>query len=249
MDLDISVLGAHSALCDAEWIVEGMFEYNRIYFIKSGEAWCEFDGKTIELKLNHLYYFPKNLYYRITHNPKNPLYHTWFHFISMSKLSDEIIDIDLTYEYKIFHLFSGLEYMFSHKRNDILINKLINLILEVLLEEKLIKIESDNPVQRVIRYIKEHYSEKISIKKLSEISGFHSSYFSTYFHEVMGMSPKKYIDLIRIHKACELLRNGERVETTSSLTGFEEPKTFLRTFKRVMNCTPSQYRNTNIRHN
>ncbi|KGN91337.1 hypothetical protein HQ45_00770 [Porphyromonas crevioricanis] len=63
---------------------------------------------------------------------------------------------------------------------------------------------------------------------------------------VCGMSSSIYVLHIKIRHACKLLRDTDKtILEISELTGFSEQSYFSRAFKKQMNCTPSQYRQTN----
>lgn len=56
-----------------------------------------------------------------------------------------------------------------------------------------------------------------------------------------GCSPAGYIRDVRLSRARELLRAGEPVTRAGRLSGFADPGTFTRAFRRRYGCTPSEF--------
>lgn len=63
------------------------------------------------------------------------------------------------------------------------------------------------------------------------------------FKAECGMSPKQYIDMKKIEKACELMENTTlSFHQISSVLGYEHESAFFQTFKRVKGNRPSEYK-------
>lgn len=75
-------------------------------------------------------------------------------------------------------------------------------------------------------------------------ANYNPQYLRKLFQNQLGESPARYRLRVQIEAACRLLR--ENAPTTiaeiASKTGFRNIETFYRAFKRLMNCTPLQYR-------
>ncbi|WP_139125078.1 helix-turn-helix transcriptional regulator [Bacillus solimangrovi] len=96
-----------------------------------------------------------------------------------------------------------------------------------------------------IEYIHNHFNEAITIEQLAKLEHYHPVYYSSWFEQVTGKSPKQYISDIRLQEAKRLLR-----ETTWSVTfishecGFSSLPSFTRWFVRLEGISPSTYRKT-----
>lgn len=62
----------------------------------------------------------------------------------------------------------------------------------------------------------------------------------------MGTSIYDYIIRIRIEKIAELLRDGKTVSEAAFELGLTDIKNVSRSFKRLMGCTPSEYRDSRM---
>ena len=83
------------------------------------------------------------------------------------------------------------------------------------------------------------------MEKLAEITHLSKSYFMDRFKQAAGVGAVEYLIQLRIKKACELLVNTEK--TTAEIAfecGFRNLSNYNRQFKRIVGCTPNEYRRT-----
>lgn len=94
-----------------------------------------------------------------------------------------------------------------------------------------------------VQYLKENYGRKISLHEIASNSFLSPSYFSALFKEMTGSSFSKYLQKIRIEKACELLKNSdEKIGTIADKVGFYDIKPFYNAFKKLVGVTPNEFR-------
>ncbi len=99
------------------------------------------------------------------------------------------------------------------------------------------------PVTDVLKYVDAHYSEHISLSKISGILNFHTSYFCRFFKNILGVSFIEYLNLIRLNKAKELMKQSQKNITEISYeVGFSSVSYFIKTFKKYNYCSPNRYR-------
>ena len=97
-------------------------------------------------------------------------------------------------------------------------------------------------LERIISYTQRHFNEKISLKQLAKKLGYHYNYISSYINENLGTNFRTLVNMFRIDYACELLAEKEYTVTEiSQKCGFENVRSFNRSFKCLQNCTPSEY--------
>ncbi len=96
-------------------------------------------------------------------------------------------------------------------------------------------------IAHCLGYIENHLSESISLSDVAKMSAMSRSTFCRAFRRVTGETFKSYLNRIRIERASELLREGESVETVARLTGFNDPSTFYRNFKKQTGITPRKF--------
>ena len=72
-----------------------------------------------------------------------------------------------------------------------------------------------------------------------------SQYFCRFFKSVIGKTPIDYINNYRIEKSVELLvTTNDKILNICYSVGFDNFSYFIKTFKKIKNCTPSEYRTT-----
>lgn len=107
--------------------------------------------------------------------------------------------------------------------------------------------ESDNinemRIKDVIKYIKSHLTEKITLDRLSEHHNISKFYLSHEFKKYTGTSIIEYINVLRCINARALLKNAFSVQSAATASGFENMSYFTKTYKRVFGNLPSNDRN------
>ncbi|WP_256758822.1 response regulator [Cohnella sp. WQ 127256] len=106
---------------------------------------------------------------------------------------------------------------------------------------------TDHPeVNRVIRYLLEHYKENIKVADLARLVAINVDYLSTVFGKKTGQTPIAYLQNIRIEQAKRLLLHSKlNVEEIAYETGFADDAYFIKIFKRMVGQTPSAFRREN----
>ena len=93
-------------------------------------------------------------------------------------------------------------------------------------------------------YISEHCTENITLEETAKRAGFSKYHFSRLFKYFTNVSFYKYVNKKRISYAENLLINPELTVTeVSSLSGFDSLSSFIRMFKIIKGCTPTDFRN------
>ena len=95
----------------------------------------------------------------------------------------------------------------------------------------------------VCRYIDEHFSEEITLEEVASVAGFSKFHFSRLFKQFTNVSFYKYVNQQRIAHAEELLSNPDLSVTEIAIRcGFSSTSSFIRMFKQIKNCTPTDFR-------
>ena len=107
---------------------------------------------------------------------------------------------------------------------------------------------SDNQInlqREMLAYIQEHFTEKISLKDLSNQFHLSEKYLSRYFREHFHLTFSDYTNHLRLTCAKQLLENTKLPVTEVALcSGFPNVSYFIRMFKRQHGVSPLKYRKT-----
>ena len=96
-----------------------------------------------------------------------------------------------------------------------------------------------------VQLIRTHFEEKnFSLQWLSEKLGVSPAYLSSKFKEETGVNFVRYLNIIKINRAKELLADPKyKVYEVSGLVNYEDYRYFSRLFKELTGVTPLEYRN------
>lgn len=83
----------------------------------------------------------------------------------------------------------------------------------------------------------------LAMKQLSEDTGLSRFSIHRIFKAELGISPKKYIDSLRLRKSMELLRESSlNIDEIALLAGFSNANYFAKFFRKKTSFSPSQFR-------
>lgn len=104
----------------------------------------------------------------------------------------------------------------------------------------------DQRMAEIKEYIKEHYSEKLDLTDIAREFSFNYHYISSYFNQHISEGFSGYLNMVRIEKSCELLRESSMpISNVSVSVGYSDHGYYCRMFKKLKGQTPSQYRRKN----
>jgi AraC-like DNA-binding protein len=72
--------------------------------------------------------------------------------------------------------------------------------------------------------------------------GLSRSAFAMRFKNLIGITPRAYLNTLRMTRSAELLRHGKRVKVVSDAAGFRSEQAFATAFRRAFSETPGKYR-------
>ena len=103
-------------------------------------------------------------------------------------------------------------------------------------------VSKNKSIQNLLAYIKEHYAQNLGLSDLADYIKMNPAYLSALFKEQVGMSYVKYLTKIRIDKAKELLREGEKVQNVSEQVGYNDYRYFSQVFRKQVGVSPNEYK-------
>ncbi len=181
----------------------------------------------------------KIIYENITKNIREKtLIHLYFHILSTifkaMRIKKINYDPDMNGDFEI------INNILSLPMNEIY-NTIFKLIDEI--EEFMLKSNQTLDIQTVIDYIEKNYKKDLSRESISEELGINENKLSKVIKDELGMNFVSYLASVRIKKAKELLEKSDKnVTEIYEATGFNNRNTFIRTFKKEVGITPSEYR-------
>lgn len=98
-------------------------------------------------------------------------------------------------------------------------------------------------VERAVSYMTEHYNHDVLLGDVAALADMSESAFSRLFAKATGNNFTRFLNRIRIAKACELLvASNEPITAICFEVGFNNVANFNRRFREIKNATPREYR-------
>ena len=95
----------------------------------------------------------------------------------------------------------------------------------------------------VCSYIDEHCTDNLTLDDVAEYSGFSKYHFTRLFRQFTGLTFYRYLNQKRIAKAERILADPSlSVTDVAMASGFSSMSAFIRMFKIMKRCTPSESR-------
>ncbi|OGV33424.1 MAG: hypothetical protein A2020_07680 [Lentisphaerae bacterium GWF2_45_14] len=127
------------------------------------------------------------------------------------------------------------------KANIALQNILVKLYFENLHDEK--KSSSNDAIENLIQEIISTPSKWWTVSEMAETVNLSINQFIKVFTKQTGLTPKKYIDTLKIKLAAETLHNSsENLAQLAARLGYRDPFHFSKRFKEITGFSPANYR-------
>lgn len=105
------------------------------------------------------------------------------------------------------------------------------------------KTHGDEAVLRAQEWLENHFTEKVTIPRLADVSGLGERTFTRRFKKATGDTPREYCRMMRLEAARKMLETtNETVYNITINTGYDDISSFRRLFKKHTGLSPSAYR-------
>ena len=225
----------------------GNLPYYELMYFYQGDLRLEFGDKSFFVKTGDVVYLPKGLdnqNYKIISKHRFGVYNVYFD--TADPLPNHAVHIpcqskrlEATYETmrRIWVVKSPGYYL-----------KTMQLFYEVLQyvakqQTSYAKLKNDNFFLLIEEYIAQHFCDKnFDFEQLAKCTNFSYSYFKKVFISKYGLPPVKYITLLKINYACELLIIDKyKISEVAELCGYENIYYFSNVFKKLKGVSPKNY--------
>lgn len=101
-------------------------------------------------------------------------------------------------------------------------------------------------IRNVIAFLLKHYQNKLVLQDIAEHVGVSPFYLERLFKQETSETPRTYLEKIRVDKAAYLLKNTDQTNLEICFqVGYQSPSNFYKIFRRIKNCSPTEYRKLN----
>jgi len=104
----------------------------------------------------------------------------------------------------------------------------------------------DVALTRAIDFLRDHLKDAEVLSRLPRASGMSPHRLRARFRQTVGMSPSRYIEMMRMQRARFLLMASDKsIKQIAGLVGFDDPLYFSRRYRRFWSRSPSEDRTPN----
>ena len=98
-------------------------------------------------------------------------------------------------------------------------------------------------LKKVLKFIRENFAREITLDDMAREANLSIKYFCSFFKNMTGTTPVKYLLTYRVERAArKLLGTEENITQIAYDCGFNDLSYFIKTFKEIKRVTPKNYR-------
>lgn len=257
---DISILleRASYVQCKKDWMGTDILPpFSSIGYIVDGEGIMQVNGSSMYPGKGQMYLLPANTRqtFRTSEDHCYEKYFCHFHAISHHNSIFDFMQLPLCVNAKNPEAVIAVFQKMIACRNDnspasffLVKSCLLELIayyLESCGEENVLPAdaESSTPVMKAVHFMQRHLCEDINVEKVAAYAGYHPTYFSKVFHEILGITPVQFLTRLRLDAALRLLTETSlSITEAAELSGFKNQFYFCTFFKKHTGFSPTEYR-------
>ncbi|NSW91115.1 MAG: helix-turn-helix transcriptional regulator [Firmicutes bacterium] len=262
----IRINSCNNVYHDSEWIENKAHEDYDIWYIKNGKIAVNVEGKTHLASAGDIvFFYPGMLYTAYTYDRKCSFIYTHFDFgiydnfrvLDKFNLAGIIPGNAVSAEARIFEK-GFLNYEKNVSSSAIMLKGCFIILLAKIFEYyslgnhsktfypenvwRLNNTEGLNMLQQVFNYIADNISKPVRIRKLAEVAGMSEKYFINYFKSMLGISPGRYINQLKMNRARDYLYQRKyTIKEISSMLGYPDQYSFSKAFKKHYKVPPSKF--------
>ncbi len=250
-------------------------EYFQIYYISKGTLMHFIEDKSSKLHQSDMFIIPPGVVHYISPEPDTVFYSFSFmpEFLSDANQSGRLVShflrnllteknllpkVSVNSE-DVFYIEDIMERMFNEfNSKDFGFSEIIHsyaVLLVAVLARNYFKKNTlpeyfDNSKQFVlhcIEYIENNFSDRITLDEISKRSAMSKNSFCQLFYKLTGHSFNSYLNMCRIKKAAEYIKDGYKITAIYGLCGYTDFSTFYRNFKKIMGVSPKEFKRSSFK--
>lgn len=203
----------------------------------------EFNNKTIKIGQHDIILIPPGVQHR--EYADKPLDTIWLGF-KYTPLALPLDNPTIINSGELFKAFSDFWYFASRRRTGIgmeLDGQLMSILGYFIRSTTENNGNNNVPMEKVIIYINDHFSDAISMAMLARMLNVSESYFYRQFKNYTGQTPVEYLTALRIKNVIINIRKTNLpIFQIAKICGFADPYYLSKTFKKITGMSPLHYR-------
>ncbi|MBE6777276.1 MAG: helix-turn-helix domain-containing protein [Ruminococcaceae bacterium] len=119
----------------------------------------------------------------------------------------------------------------------------LSLFYKILSNHEQSKVLKNPYVEEAVWYMHMNYHKPLTVTQVADVCGINDRYMYNLFMRHLGISPKQYLNNLRLKNAAHILKNSDCTITEAAYSvGFTDVLTFSRFFSKHMEVSPRAYR-------
>ena len=107
---------------------------------------------------------------------------------------------------------------------------------------------SQKKITQTTNYILEHVNERLTVDRMAQLTNMAPQSFCRWFKKYSGHSFVSFLNQSRIEKVCFMLTTTDKsIQDIAYSSGFESISHFNRTFRKIKDLNPSDYKKLNLK--
>lgn len=261
LDISTSIVGYEECIKNKQLIDSNKSCYILHFIVKGKGIIINQNQKKEIISSSECFLIDPNSHVKYKPDPSNPWSYFWIEINGngLKKLCDHInfksnnMHLKIQDFNQIINCFANIfneELFISNQNSEFLrVTSEIMKILSFLIKEHGIEknqsslSKEENQIKKIIEYVNNNYtSPDISIKKIADNFYFSQAYLTRIFKKSTGISPMKYIIMLRMRRAVELLnKESFSIAQIAYCVGYKNQFYFSKEFKNYFGVTPSKY--------
>lgn len=230
-----------------------------LYCVKGG-GWCEMAGQVHTVRSGDLLVVPPDVPHAYGAHESNPWTIFWVH-VTGSQMREYLRELGATTSTPVVRL--GEDFQLALLFNEVVKSLeqgflFLNLLhashamahllaLMILHRENRDTSDTVEKVAQCIVHMSEHLDQPLRVADLAALASLSAAHFTVLFKEQTGCSPRDYLHLLRIHRACQLLHGTVLpVKDIAARLGYQDQFHFSRQFKAFQGVSPTDYRASRV---
>lgn len=120
---------------------------------------------------------------------------------------------------------------------------MINFLYSAILINCVSTPDDETNIRNIVEFVNANYMNELTLNDLGKRFCVASNYLSRLFKKETGENFTRYLNNLRIKKACEYLSTGNtKIIKIAELVGYKDIQYFHRVFKKITQMTPAEYR-------
>lgn len=247
-NFSVNILSVHELSWDKRNDISDLRPFHALSFRTHGKANFYSNNNTVSVQSGDIIFVPKYCQYRLE-SEKEHLYVVHFNTdIEIgNKIKKYVPENPKYFEHKFSELYATwikkqLGYNYECK------SILFKILAQIEREDKQKRLlGKNNDFFDTVEYIHEHFTDKnISVGYLAKLANMSETYYRKLFFQYLKVSPKDFINNLRLQYALELLSSGYyTVSEIAEKCGFENIYYFSTFIKNKTGASPSCLQNKN----